>query len=231
MVPPYYLCIDTASPTVTVAIGTGVHDTLVSEVPQRRTSELLLTEIEKLLRARQLEARQLAGIVTVSGPGSFTGIRIGLATTLGLARALAVPATAESALELLARAATSRVAGENDFLSVVRIRRDLWVGQRFQRQGDRLRALAEPEALTEEELLSRTAELISCHGPDALVERTPESQRTLFTPGLAATALAWASGAPPRPALEWNPRSLVHPLYLVEPSVGQKAEADAPSGA
>lgn len=60
--------------------------------------------IDSLLRECAVEREQLQVIAAAVGPGSFTGIRIGLATARGLAQGLAIPAVGVSTLEALAEA-------------------------------------------------------------------------------------------------------------------------------
>jgi tRNA threonylcarbamoyl adenosine modification protein YeaZ len=79
--------------------------------PGRRHAEEVLVRIERLLGAaglgRSLRGK-LAGIIVGTGPGGFTGLRVGLATGRGLARAAAVPLVGiptGAALEAAARAA------------------------------------------------------------------------------------------------------------------------------
>ncbi len=99
------LAIDTASPSpaVTVAGGTGVFDVIL---PQgRHASEELLSAIASCLAGAQARLTELSRIAVCSGPGSFTGVRVGLATAWGLSRALGIPAETVSTLEVLAEAA------------------------------------------------------------------------------------------------------------------------------
>lgn len=51
-------------------------------------AELLLPRIDELLRQAAVSARDIKQIVVSAGPGSFTGIRIGISTALGLANAV-----------------------------------------------------------------------------------------------------------------------------------------------
>jgi tRNA threonylcarbamoyladenosine biosynthesis protein TsaB len=68
----------------------------------RTEARLVLLAADGLLRAAQLEPRELDGIVVGTGPGSFTGIRIGLATARGLALGLGVPVAGVSTLHAYA---------------------------------------------------------------------------------------------------------------------------------
>ena len=70
--------------------------------PPYRQSEVLPGEIEKLLTARGKTLKDVTGFVVGLGPGSFTGLRIGLATIKGLAYALKVPVVGASSLAALA---------------------------------------------------------------------------------------------------------------------------------
>jgi tRNA threonylcarbamoyl adenosine modification protein YeaZ len=71
---------------------------------------MLLPLIADTLDELALPPRALSGVVCGAGPGSFTGLRIGIATAKGLCFALAVPLVMVSSLEALALAALSRGA-------------------------------------------------------------------------------------------------------------------------
>jgi tRNA threonylcarbamoyladenosine biosynthesis protein TsaB len=73
--------------------------------PPRSASAVLLSEIRRMLASSGLGLRDLSGIGVVTGPGSFTGVRIGLAAAKGLCEAAGLPLAAISRLALLAEAA------------------------------------------------------------------------------------------------------------------------------
>lgn len=63
---------------------------------------LLLPTIDRLLAQAKLQLRELSGLVCSAGPGSFTGIRVGLATCLGLRAATGLPLALVPTLEAMA---------------------------------------------------------------------------------------------------------------------------------
>ncbi len=67
-------------------------------------SERLLPAIERLLADAGYAPRDLTGLAVAVGPGSFTGLRIGLSTVKGLALALGVPVAAVPTLDAMAAA-------------------------------------------------------------------------------------------------------------------------------
>ncbi len=54
-------------------------------------SQVLLPLIEKLLKSRKLEFKDLEGIEVETGPGSFTGLRVGVSVANALGFALGIP--------------------------------------------------------------------------------------------------------------------------------------------
>jgi tRNA threonylcarbamoyladenosine biosynthesis protein TsaB len=97
------LAIDTASPAPAVALADGA-SVFEERLPSDRSaSEDLLPAIERLLAKSGLSLASCERIAVCSGPGSFTGLRVGLATAWGLARALRCPAEAVSTLEAMAQ--------------------------------------------------------------------------------------------------------------------------------
>ena len=65
----------------------------------------VLADADELLRAAEVERSALEGLVVGTGPGSFTGLRLGLAAARGLAFALDVPVAGVSTLDALAAGA------------------------------------------------------------------------------------------------------------------------------
>jgi len=91
------LAFDTATDVATSAL---VDD---GEVLGERTSRAvtLLEDVDALLRQAGTQTRDLDALAVGIGPGSFTGVRIGLATARGLAFALGIPVAGVSTLEAL----------------------------------------------------------------------------------------------------------------------------------
>lgn len=75
-------------------------------------SAQLVPQIAALLTKHGLSKRDIAVFIVVSGPGSFTGLRVGLAAIKGLAEILQKPIVAVSLLEVLARSVLF-VAGDS----------------------------------------------------------------------------------------------------------------------
>ena len=95
------LAFDTATDRATSAL---VDDgELLGERVSRAAT--LLADVDALLRQAGAHPRDVNGLALGTGPGSFTGIRIGLAVARGLALALAVPAAGVSTLDALAAGA------------------------------------------------------------------------------------------------------------------------------
>jgi tRNA threonylcarbamoyl adenosine modification protein YeaZ len=108
------LAIDTATTQVVVASGTpaGRIDGLTTWQAGYRHGETLLPTIGRFLGEQNLRRSRLAGIVVGTGPGAFTGLRVGLATAKGIAHGLGLPIVGVSTGEALLAAAAADGAGE-----------------------------------------------------------------------------------------------------------------------
>jgi tRNA threonylcarbamoyladenosine biosynthesis protein TsaB len=100
------LAFDTCGPTGTVALGhlngTSVEILAQVELEGRSYSSTLVAAVGELLTQCNVTLRDVSAIVAVNGPGSFTGVRVGLAAIKGLAEPFQIPVVAVSRLEVLA---------------------------------------------------------------------------------------------------------------------------------
>jgi tRNA threonylcarbamoyladenosine biosynthesis protein TsaB len=86
---------------VAVALGDGILAERLS-VSERTIAARLPTLVEEVLADAGLAMEELQGVGVVAGPGSFTGVRVGVACAKGIAYALGLPLVPCSSLELLA---------------------------------------------------------------------------------------------------------------------------------
>ncbi len=105
------LLLHTAGAEGTVALaeasefGAAARVVAAAVLPGRSASERLVAEVRRLMEAAGWRLAELAAVVVVHGPGSFTGVRVGLSAAKGLCEAGGVALIAVSRLALLAEAA------------------------------------------------------------------------------------------------------------------------------
>jgi tRNA threonylcarbamoyladenosine biosynthesis protein TsaB len=101
------LALDTATrqPTLVLFDGAGRLGGVRQWTSQHRHGEELLAKLDELLGAAHAQQTDIDAVVVGVGPGSFTGLRIGLATAKTIAYSLNVPLVGVSTTEALALAA------------------------------------------------------------------------------------------------------------------------------
>lgn len=219
------LALDSGSPTVSVAVARDGEALVERSVEIGRSSQRLLPMIDGALADAGVSPAELGGIVALAGPGSFTGLRVGLATALGLHQALGVPATAVPTLAALADSAPRSDDGSaRRVVALVDVLRDEWACQEFAVNGGPPSPVGEAQRLPADGLAARFAGTgpawLVGFGVEALRDRLAEELEAgrfhLREAGaLAAFAARAATLRPPA----WNAARLTDPLYFRPPAV------------
>lgn len=224
------LAIDTSGPVAGCAVmaeGKIVHT--VSMQHGLTHSETILPEVERAMEAPGLKCGDIDVFAAVAGPGSFTGVRIGVCTAKGMAHAVNKPCVPIHALEALAM----NFAG---FAGLVCPILDARRGQVYcaafdVSSGYPVRAM-EDDAIALSELLNRLPEgrqiLFAGDGVEKYAETiqaqmgvramiAPENLRDLKPEAVCALAA--------RKKDEWIPACELRPVYLRKPQAERERNA------
>ncbi len=147
------LAIDTAGVDCAAAVYDSSTDTMlarVSETIGRGHAERLMAMIEEAVKTAGLSLADVEKIGVTVGPGSFTGIRVGVAAARGLALALGVDCVGVCTLEVLSR---TQPQTDAPVIAAINAHREEVYVQTF-RNGA---ALEEPALVTLEDFLARAA--------------------------------------------------------------------------
>lgn len=212
------LALESATSVCSVAVCDGAGQTLAYRSGARGVAQAdrLVELIDAALGAAGLDYRELDLIAVNHGPGSFTGVRAGVAAARALALALARPVLAVNGLEVLAAAVGAQPAGA--IVAALDARRGQVYVQTFDH---RLVALSAPSVSAPEDvrldpvepplcLVGSGAALISAALPDAPSFASASAEADAL--GVARRALArLAAGERPLAG------PAVQPLYLRPP--------------
>jgi tRNA threonylcarbamoyladenosine biosynthesis protein TsaB len=107
----YILSLETATPVCSVALHSNGKTIASTEylIGQSAASKLAVM-IEQILLLCKIQPNQLHAVAVSAGPGSYTGLRIGVATAKGLCYALNIPLIAVNTLEAMTAQVVSGVA-------------------------------------------------------------------------------------------------------------------------
>ncbi len=204
------LVIDTALEACAVALVPAAGPAVLrSETIGRGHAELLLPMIAAVLADAGMAIGDVARIAVTTGPGSFTGIRVGVAAARGLALVTGAETVALSTLAAHAEAASAHLAGAS-VLSVIDGRRGDIHGQLFSAAGV---ALGAPRAARAGDFaleVGRTGAWLAASGAPAIAAAMAAEGHvgrilhTLSAPDLEALVALARRGTPGAP----------RPLYL-----------------
>jgi len=210
------LAIDTTAPVIGVALlADGRVRSRVDRV-QRGSEAVLVPWAEALCEQAGLRLSELSGVAVARGPGAFTGLRVGLATAIGVALAAGVPVWGESSLRTRGLRAVRR-GGDVPVLAVLDARKGRVYAASYDPSGH---AEQGPGDLPPEQALAWMKPGFLAIGEGALVYRelveraggvvVPEADHPAVDvlAQLGAAALARGEGADP---------ASVRPVYLRKP--------------
>jgi len=207
------LVLDSGSPRVSVAVGRQGLLLAERSAEVARSSTFLLQMIDEALATAGLAPADLAGVAALAGPGSFTGLRIGLATALGLHQALGIAATALPTLAVLAACSPGART-----LAAVDVLRGEWAVQEWRDgRGGAMEILAAADLA---QLAGSPPATVVGFGVGRLAEIPgwPPGARLLEPGPLAPAGL----GLLPADLAAWDPGLLTAPIY------GRPAAVTAP---
>lgn len=202
------LLLETSSRLCSVALAVdGVIQAEREELdPQGfRHAEALHPMISDVLRDVGIRARELTGIAAAQGPGSYTGLRIGLAAAKGLALPWGIPCFGVDSLELIAEAVREAGPSELPIWSAIDARRSEVYSAWFTAQC--VRTSQDVPEVIDASWSSRPAAIAGGDGVEKVREHWPELRdsgvryaraRHALQPVLRATAKADLASWEPR---------------------------------
>jgi tRNA threonylcarbamoyladenosine biosynthesis protein TsaB len=132
---PVYLGLDTATPFLSLALWSAEKGVLAHFAKNvgRDHAKRIIVDINALFQSANILPAQLAGIGVGVGPGSYTGVRVGIATAKALAKGLKVPLVGASTLAAMAYGALQE--GERGVIALDARRESIYAGV-FEKQKD-----------------------------------------------------------------------------------------------
>jgi len=187
------------------------------ELRTREHAEVIVPMMTRVMDEAGLTYDGLDAIAVTTGPGTFTGVRVGVSTARGLALALGLPLIGVTSLEVMAHMALEQLDSAPDTLGiVVDARRGEVYMALFDGEGA---VISDPSARTPEqavELIPGKGRVVLAGGGAGLVSGAAKSLGLEFDtvlPVLQPDAATLASLALTRTACEGP----LHPLYLRPP--------------
>ena len=144
------LALDTAGVDCAAAVYDSGSDRLLADITEtigKGHAEHLMALIDRVLEKADIDLKAVERIAVTVGPGSFTGIRVGVAAARGFALSLGIPAVGVTTLAVIAAAHRLEAAGRSILVAMDAKRGEVYL-QMFGSDGS---AQGEPEAMVIED--------------------------------------------------------------------------------
>ena len=220
------LGIETATPLLSVALvhDTHIHGSIVIDRPNAH-DELLAPLCRDLLHYCGVSTRELDGIAVSSGPGSFTGLRIGMAVAKGMAFALRIPLASIPTMDAIAFGMAQRRTETTPLQTVVLLparKEELYMGTYVLENGSS-RCTTGPEVLPLVDVVARINDTMLCggNGSEAIRQHLQDPFRSILPDTLADARHVALLGAERIDAGETADAASCEPLYVQDFEVKQ----------
>ena len=186
------LAVDTSSPSGSIAVLRGEKVIgVVSTTTEETYSSRMFRQLDFLLAELRLTQNKFDLFAVNSGPGSFTGLRVGLTAAKGWAEAYSKPVGAISGLEAVAAQSRSGPV----LVPVIDARRGQLYFGFYRREQTRLRRQGDERVATPEEFLAALAQVPAYHetalvSPDADIMTRVSAQSPMLTYERVSSVLA-----------------------------------------
>lgn len=225
---PYNLAIETTSPRGSVTLGRGDEPLATTDLPpQSRHRVELMPTIDQVFKQFGVHPRELAEVYLSIGPGSFTGLRIAVATAKLLAQVLGVRLVAVLTLDVVAQNASCPSTGRADtsptaeHLAVALAHKgDRVYGGYFRFSGGFWVRCSEPRLATVEDWIAaapRPSSVIIGHDAAVPARVPPDIHVLPPESALARSAAVWRLGRAAAQRGQFVPPHALLPLYVRPP--------------
>jgi tRNA threonylcarbamoyladenosine biosynthesis protein TsaB len=214
----YNLAIETSGRSGSVTLGRGDDLIASAELPHKRRHNVeLLPTIDELCKKHGVTPRDIRQVYVSLGPGSFTGLRVGITTAKMLAFAGEVELFGISTLDVLAENAP---ADTQHIAVCLNLKHDTVHSAVYQRHGEAWSAVIPPQLRTMAELLETCPRPVSVIGdPLPTIPGAHAQGVTVLDPGYAVgqSDAVWRLGRLATQAHEPDDPMTLAPLYIREP--------------
>jgi len=222
----FLLGIDTSTRKGILCLGKDGRVIAIEPLSERLTSEHILPALDSLLKKNGSKVKDLKGIVVSSGPGSFTGLRIGVSLAKSLTYAMKIPLVGISTLDVLALSPPLK----GIVCPLLKAYGDEYYAQFYERRGENFKRLSEPLFLSLEKIIRERENLTPEKATFVLKEEEAEEIKKTGEPFFilrgslpVASALLKLGEKRIKEGKKDLPSHLV-PLYISSPSFKKTSE-------
>tara|TARA_A100001011_G_C14184295_1_gene788316 strand:- start:325 stop:999 length:675 start_codon:yes stop_codon:yes gene_type:complete len=112
-----FLCINTSLNSCSISLASEKKNIITLEDSIHPPSDIISILVKKSLEFSCLNINDISGIITITGPGNYTSIRVGIAFSLGVSKSKSTPVYGISALEAITIGQEKRCKENQRFLT------------------------------------------------------------------------------------------------------------------